>query len=200
MAGRVKKNGNTVRIIAGSMRGRRITFPDADGLRPTGDRLRETLFSWLHEHLPGSHCLDMFAGSGVLGFESISRGASCAVLLEQSRAVCGVLQDNVGQLGIDNATVGCVDAMQPASLQRYCEAESISIAYIDPPFASHLQQAAISTLAASGVLAEGALVAVESGRRDARADVPSAWQMLREKTAGEVRLQLYRVTSASSPA
>lgn len=198
MAGRVKKNGNTVRIIAGSMRGRRISFPDADGLRPTGDRLRETLFSWLHEHLPGSHCLDMFAGSGVLGIESISRGATRAVLLEQSRAVCGVLEDNIGQLGIDNAIVGCVNALQQESLQRYCETESISIAFIDPPFASHLQQAAISTLAESGVLAEGALVSVESGKRDTHADVPSSWQILREKTAGEVRQQLYCVTPASS--
>ncbi len=189
----MKKSNNTVRIIAGSLRGRRIGFPDHAGLRPSGDRLRETLFSWLHDALPDSHCLDMFAGSGVLGFESISRGAAQAVLLEQSQAVCRVLKENCELLAIDNLHIGCADALRPATLQRYCEPQSIDIVFIDPPFDGRIHQVAIDTLHESGVLAVSATVAVESAKRDNDFVVPAAWHLSREKLAGEVVLQLYSI-------
>ena len=203
-AEQVKKSSNTVRIIAGTLRGRRISFPDAPGLRPTGDRLRETLFSWLHDSLPGSHCLDMFAGSGVLGIECVSRGAAHAVLLEQSRSVCKVLNDNIAQLGIDNVTVACVNAMQGlahssnsvVSNSTGGNSSTIDIAFIDPPFEQHLQPQAMTALDASGVLADNALVAVESGKRDDFPPPPAGWQVEREKVAGDVRLLLYRVKMA----
>ena len=190
----MKKSSNTVRIIAGTLRGRRISFPNVDGLRPTGDRLRETLFSWLHDALPQSHCLDMFAGSGVLGIECISRGAAHVVLLEQSHGVCKVLNDNIERLGIDNVTVARINAMR--GLQQYCAGRAVDIAFIDPPFEQHLQRQAMTALEESGVLARNALVAVESGRHDDLPSPPAGWQVEREKVAGNVRLLLYRVGTA----
>ncbi|MEM7257987.1 MAG: 16S rRNA (guanine(966)-N(2))-methyltransferase RsmD [Pseudomonadota bacterium] len=188
-----KRRGNKVRIIAGRLRGRLVTFADHDGLRPTGDRLRETLFSWLQPSLPGSRSLDMFAGSGVLGFESISRGGSSTVLFEKSAAVGRVLEDNVASLGIGEADVVCADVLQTGVIERYCDADSIDIAYIDPPFDAALQQCAANRLRASGVLARDSLVAIENSRHAADLKVPDGWQLKREKVAGEVRLQLFLV-------
>lgn len=188
----LKKRRNRIRIIAGRLRGRFVTFSDHDGLRPTGDRLRETLFSWLQPFLHGSHCLDMFAGSGVLGFESISRGADSAVLFEKSAAVVAALEENAVSLDLKSSKIVCSDSLNGNKISDYCGANKIDIAFIDPPFGENLQQRAVDTLHASGVLAVGALVAVENDKRKSSLVLPAGWSQVREKFAGEVHLQLLR--------
>lgn len=189
----MKKNSNKVRIIAGSLRGRQVGFPDHDGLRPTGDRLRESLFSSLHESLPGAHILDLFAGSGVLGFEAMSRGAASVVLVEKSKAVCRELQTNAQLLDIDNIEILCADSTCLATLQNLRRAAPYDVVFIDPPFSAGLHQATVDALQQAQILASQALVSVESDKRSASVQVPEPWSLQREKVAGEVRLQLFRV-------
>lgn len=189
----MKKNSNKVRIIAGSLRGRQVNFPDHDGLRPTGDRLRESLFSWLHESLPGAHCLDLFAGSGVLGFEAISRGAASVVLAEKSTTVCRALRANAQLLGIDNIEIECADSTRMSALQNLRRGAPFDIVFIDPPFSAGLHQITVDALQQAQVLADQAIVSVESGKRNPSVQVPQRWNLQREKVAGEVRLQLFRV-------
>jgi len=103
---------NQLRIIGGSHRRRNISFPTSDGLRPTGDRIRETLFNWLEPEIAGTNCLDLFAGSGALGFESLSRGARAATLLETNRSVVMNLRDNTTKLGFTNVRIIQAEARQ----------------------------------------------------------------------------------------
>ncbi len=192
-----KKSRNKVRIISGRMRGRLVSFPDQPGLRPTGDRLRETLFSWLLGRLPGSRCLDMFAGSGVLGFEAVSRGASKVVMIETSKQAYSELCKNVELLQLDNVVVECGDAISVVSSGLKSSADAMDdrfdVVFVDPPFAQQLHQTAIDALSAANVLADNAVVCVESAKRDKAISVPDHWILDREKVAGEVRLCLYRI-------
>lgn len=188
----VNKARNRVRIIAGRLRGRMISFPDQTGLRPTGDRIRETLFSWLQPSLPGSHCLDMFAGSGVLGFEAISRGAADLLLLDKSPIVVRELQANCKLLGLSNVEVDCADATR-VELLAGLDSNPFDVVFIDPPFADGLHLAAVQALCKGNMLAEGALVAIECDKQQAAVPVPDHWELWREKQTGNVRLRLYRV-------
>ncbi len=187
----MSRRQNKVRIISGRLRGRFVTFIDQNGLRPTGDRLRETLFSWLQPSLPGSRCFDMFAGSGVLGFESISRGAAAVTLMERSARVVAALNENARNLDLSNIEIICGDALRIDTITRHCAAQSMDIVFVDPPFVDNTQQAAIELLHQSGVLAAGALVAVENSKRQPPLLPPQGWQQQREKVAGEVRLTLF---------
>lgn len=177
----------TVRIIAGQWRGRKLQFPATEGLRPTGDRLRETLFNWLAPHIEGAHCLDAFAGSGALGLEALSRGAaSCHFIDNQSSAV-NALNDNLMRLGCDNATV------IPASITDWlstCE-HVFDIAFIDPPFNSELYSPILTTLATSALLRDNALLYVESDKKTPP-EIPAAFSVLKDKTAGHTRYQLWQ--------
>ena len=189
------KKQNKVRVIAGLLRGRTITFADSPGLRPTGDRLRETLFSWLQPFIAGSRVLDLFAGSGALGFESFSRGARHVTMVEKSRKVCAGLRQSVEQLEVDEVAIICADALDLAS--NFAESGDISgpfdIIFVDPPFGEHLHQMTIDMLLQSQWLAKDSLLVIESDRRAAQLTVPTHWQLQKQKTAGEVQLQLYLV-------
>ena len=122
---------NRIRIIGGTHRGRRLAFPDAAGLRPTPDRVRETLFNWLMPHLPGARCLDLFAGSGALGLEAVSRGAREVVLVDANPAVVKSLQENLRLLGeTERARVIRSDAL--AFLRKETDAP-FDIVFLDPP-------------------------------------------------------------------
>lgn len=195
MTNLVNKSRNKVRIIAGSLRGRIIDFPDADGLRPSGDRVRETLFSWLQAYLPGSCCLDMFAGSGAFGFEALSRGADQVVMLESSRKVCAALSRNAENLAANKVIVRCRDSTAPDTLAALKEAETgrFDIIFIDPPFAMHLHQHAVEQLVAADIIANNALIYLESAKGDTAVEVPPSWTLNREKVAGQVRMCLYSV-------
>jgi len=180
---------NQLRIIGGKWRGRKLDFPDADGLRPSGDRIRETLFNWLMADVPDSHCLDLFAGSGALGFEAVSRGASRAVLLDNNRTVVEQLRRNCAILDTDQVSVIHTDAGQ--WLQKADGAQPFTLVFIDPPFNAELLNPIIAQLEVSGALADEALIYLEAEAQQAVMP-PPYWQLLKHKQAGRVSFRLYR--------
>jgi len=170
-----------LRINAGEWRSRVITFPDAEGLRPTPDRVRETLFNWLGQTLHGRSCLDLFAGSGALGFEAASRGAQNVVMVEKNAAVFRALQDNIKKLAATQVFARCQDGLEFASrdTQRY------DVIFLDPPFQSDYLPKLLTILAAR-VNPDGVLY-VESGEKIVP---PSPWKTLKSGKAGQVHYQL----------
>jgi 16S rRNA (guanine966-N2)-methyltransferase len=175
-----------LRIIAGRYGGRKLPVPDQPGLRPTGDRIRETLFNWLAPVIEGSRCLDAFAGTGALGFEAASRGAREVVMLERSDAVAPVLQANVRLLGAEEVRVERADAL--GWLSR--PGPPFDIVFLDPPFADGLLGPACQLLAANGWLAPGARVYLEAPVDQPLPALPEGWGILRDKQAGQVRYLL----------
>jgi 16S rRNA (guanine(966)-N(2))-methyltransferase RsmD len=171
-----------VRIIGGDWRSRLVAFPDEPGLRPTPDRVRETLFNWLGQDLSGKRCLDLFAGSGVLGFEALSRGADEVVMVERSGRVARALRENAARLDARGLRVVVGDALHfladPA-------AGRFDVVFIDPPFGSGLVTEAIERL--PGVLARGAVVYVET---DATVEPDPPWRVRKRGRAGAVHYHL----------
>jgi 16S rRNA (guanine966-N2)-methyltransferase len=186
------KHKGSVRIISGSWRGRRIPVADAPGLRPTGDRVRETLFNWLQAYVPGSSCLDVFAGTGVLGLEAASRGATNVVLLEKHAAAVAALRDFVAGLG--NEAVSVCQTNSLAYLAGPAD-QVFDLVFVDPPFDLDVQEQVLDLLAGGGWLSADAFVYVESSNKNAAVSAPSGWQLIRSKVIGEVRLQLFRTAS-----
>ncbi|MDH2917297.1 MAG: 16S rRNA (guanine(966)-N(2))-methyltransferase RsmD [Gallionella sp.] len=174
---------NKVRIIGGTHRSRLITFPDAEGLRPTPDRVRETLFNWLGQTLYGKRCLDLFAGSGALGFEAASREAAQVVMVENNRAVFKALQDNAKKLGLSNVALQCADGLKFASQANM----AFDVIFLDPPFQSDYLPQLLPRLADK--LAEDGVIYVESG---SAFDAGAEWQVLKQGKAGAVYHQLIR--------
>ena len=184
-------NTGVVRIIAGRWRGRKLVFPAQPGLRPTGDRLRETLFNWLQPLLAGARCLDLFAGSGALGLEAASRDAALVSLIESNPVATRALRNNCARLEADRVEVVNADAL--AWLARPSPpGGTYDIIFLDPPFASELLNRAIPALEASGVLATPAWIYLETARGQAIPELPPNWQLHREKCAGDVRCRLFR--------
>ncbi len=177
-----------VRIIAGAWRGRRLAVATVPGLRPTGDRIRETLFNWLAPHLPGARCLDLFSGSGALGLEAASRGAARVVMLEQDPRAMAQLRRHCETL-----RAARVEPIQADALQwlRRTE-ERFDIVFVDPPFAAGLTPEVLALLR-GGRLAGQARVYVELAAADALDGPGCGWRVLREKRAGKVRYALLEV-------
>lgn len=191
-----KQTSGQVRIIAGQCRGRRISFPAVVGLRPTGDRLRETLFNWLTAELRGARCLDLFAGSGALGLEAASRGASEVILLELNPAATSSLSDNIDVLGLKSARVFNANALNWLQ-QNASDSKPFDIIFLDPPFDSTLLADAITALTQqSALLAEDAMIYIEAPARQTLDSMPDSWQLHRHKTAGDVTCYLYRLRPA----
>jgi len=187
---RAGRRDNRVRIVGGTLRGRKIAFPAAAGLRPTGDRIRETLFNWLQPVLPGSRCLDLFAGSGVLGIEAASRGAAQVVLVESAPRVAAALRQNLAELVLgDGVRLVEVDALD---WLRAGPPTTFDVAFLDPPFAAGLMEEAAALLEDSGWLADGALVYLERADVQGPWPVPDNWVVLRDKRAGQVAYALAR--------
>jgi len=186
-----KQTSGQVRIIAGQCRGRRIHFPAVVGLRPTGDRLRETLFNWLTAELRGARCLDLFAGSGALGLEAASRGASEVILLELNASAARALGDNIDGLELKSASVFNTNALNWLQ-QNASASKPFDIIFLDPPFDSTLLADTISVLTQqSTFLAENAMIYIEAPARQTLDFMPSNWQLHRHKTAGDVTCYLY---------
>ncbi|MCZ7566886.1 MAG: 16S rRNA (guanine(966)-N(2))-methyltransferase RsmD [Burkholderiales bacterium] len=173
----VQHRANTVRIIAGEWRSRLISFPHAAGLRPTPDRVRETLFNWLGQDLAGKRCLDLFAGSGALGFEALSRGAREAVLIEASKPVARALAANAARLGARRVRLVTGDALEFAARAR----EAFDVAFVDPPYGRGLALRALALL--PRLLAPGARVYVEDDRP---LEAPPGWRKTQSGRAGGV--------------
>lgn len=177
---------NRVRIVGGEMRSRIINFPDAEGLRPTPDRVRETLFNWLGQTLYGKSCLDLFSGSGALGFEAASRGAEQVVMVEKNPSVCRALQENLNKLGCTNVFAHCQDGLEFAyrNMQRY------DVIFVDPPFGSDYLPRLLEVLPQR--LSEDGLLYLES---DAAVDVLPPWVFVKSGRAGQVHFQLLKYQS-----
>jgi len=188
MASARGRRPNSVRIIAGRWRGRRLHFPGSPGLRPTSDRRRETLFNWLAPHLPGARCLDLFAGSGALGFEALSRGGTRLVLVEASRDVAAALSES-RRLFDAAEHVEIVHAQAARYLSR--TPEPFDIAFLDPPFDKPALAADACARLQAGWLAPGALVYLETAARKDRPTVPAGWELWRELAAGDALARLF---------
>ena len=172
---------NTVRIIGGLWRSRILEFPDMADLRPTPDRVRETLFNWLGRDLTGMECLDLFAGSGALGFEALSRGAASVIMVEKNPVVLRALRDNAAKLGATGLTVVRGDALEFARGAH----SRFDVVFVDPPYRLGLQVAALDLL--GGLLAVGGRVYVEG---NAVFEPPRGWAILKRARAGNVHFHL----------
>ncbi len=175
-----------VRIVGGKLRSRLIDVPDRPGLRPTPDRVRETLFNWLGQELPGLACLDLYAGSGALGFEAASRGAARVVMVDSDHAAVKALLENRERLGATQ-----VQVVQSGALPYLARAtERFDVVFLDPPFRQNLLPDVLARLPER--LAEGARVYVEA---PAAIEVPG-WRELRRARAGQVSFQLITWSAA----
>ena len=173
---------NRVRIIGGQWRSRIVQFPGTPGLRPTPDRVRETLFNWLGQRLDGKACLDLFAGSGALGFEALSRGARRVVMVERDRATAAALRVSAQKLAASDVDIVEGDALRYLAHPR----ERFDVVFVDPPYDERLVPRVLDRLAPH--LAEGARVYAED---DEAIDPPAGWRAVREDRAGAVRYALY---------
>ena len=188
---RAAADQNTVRLIGGRWRGRKIRFPDGEGLRPTPSRVRETLFNWLMHDVRDARVLDLFAGSGALAFEALSRGAREAVLVDRAAAVCAQLSRELATLAGANASVVRQDA---GSYLQSRAAQQFDIVFLDPPFHAGLLPAVAAALEGNDYLRDGSLVYIES--ESASAAVPANWRLHRQQEAGQVCYSLYRREAA----
>lgn len=178
---------NKIRIIGGDYRRRTLPFPDSEGLRPTPDRVRETLFNWLGQQLNGKTCLDLFAGSGALGFEAASRQARRVVMVEKSRAVQEALKANRQVLGANHIDIVPMDALMYLKSSR----ETFDVIFLDPPYDSNLLEQVLPLIKTR--LAENGYLYIET--RHWPADF-LGWDVLRHDKAGMVR---YGLLTPSEP-
>jgi len=180
---------NQLRIIGGQYRSRKLSFPEVEGLRPTGDRIRETLFNWLAPHVEGAHCLDLFAGSGALGFEALSRGAKHVTFVERSPKACSCLHQNIALLKIEAQTaVICVDSAN--ALQRLTE--PFDIVFLDPPFACDQLVSVCAQLEECHLVKPEGVIYLEQAKSSPEITPPPKWKLYRDKFSGQVRYQLYQ--------
>ena len=180
------------RIIGGKWRGRKIKFDDAEGLRPTTDRIRETVFNWLQPYIQQSCCLDLFAGSGVLGFEAVSRGASEVSFIEKNVKTVNKLKENISMLDVK-----CIDVQHQDALSWLLSAGTdahlshhYNLVFLDPPFYTDLLLKCSALLESSGCLSDDAIIYVEH-EVDADVVLPESWSCLKEKRAGQVSYKLF---------
>lgn len=176
-----------VRIVAGKWRGRRLPVTAAPGLRPTSERIRETLFNWLAPRIEGARCLDLYAGTGALGFESLSRGAAEVLFVEKSGDAARSLAESARLLDAAGAFIHAGDAMH--FLQK-AEARQRDIVFLDPPFGDARLAELCRLLVARPWLAPGAAVYLEQDRGADPLVLPDGWRVAREKCAGNVRYAL----------
>lgn len=186
---------NSVRIIGGSHRTRKIHFPDAPGLRPTADRIRETLFNWLRDDIHGARCLDLFAGSGALGIESLSRGAKAVEFVEMNALVKKALTESLAALDLRDSVVHVEDALHWIE-RNSAQAEPFDIVFLDPPFTDGLLPRVCQQLADSGLVRPGSKIYIESDAAMPEIVAPGNWHALKTKRAGNVRFQLFGVTDS----
>ena len=180
-----------LRIIGGTWRGRKLRFPASAAIRPTPDRVRETLFNWLGATIHGARCLDLFAGSGVLGLEALSRGAAHVTFVERDAAAVHALRERLVEWQAGDARVERGDAL------RYLAgaARPFDIVFLDPPFASELLTRSAALLEERHWLAAGARIYVEFAARDGLPPLPATWRPLQAKQAGEVGYHLLAHTA-----
>lgn len=176
-----------LRIVAGKWRSRLLQIEDAPGLRPTSARIRETLFNWLEPRIAGARCLDLFAGTGALGLEALSRGAHSVVFVENSGRAMRTLQKSVVTLDARDALLRQMDAFD---FLRASTDGPFDIVFLDPPFAADKLDELCRLLAEGSLLAASALIYLEEDRGRKATDLPQGWRTLKTKNAGNVRYAL----------
>ncbi len=184
-----KGRSGQVRIISGQWRSRKLPVNDVEGLRPTTDRVKETVFNWLAPYLDGANCLDLFAGSGGLSFEALSRYAVGALLIEKDRGAAKQLQTNLATLKCDNAVVKNQDSL---SVLEKGTTQQFDIVFIDPPFRKNLLEKTCHLLESKGWLSENAMIYIEVESELAAPTLPDNWHCLKTKQAGQVSFALWQ--------
>lgn len=183
-----KRSAETLRIIGGQWRSRHLSFPNIPGLRPTHDRVRETLFNWLAPYIKGASCLDLFAGSGALGFEALSRGARQVSFVDKHRKAIAVIESNAMQLeakGCEIVVGECPSRMPPLTFPPY------DIVFLDPPFHQGLLSSTAEWLERSGYLNDEAYIYIEAEKANDAFSVPSNWQVNKSGKTPRVAYYLY---------
>ena len=188
-----KPSTGFVRIISGLWRGRKLPVHDAEGLRPTTDRVKETLFNWLAQDIPRAKCLDLFAGSGGLGFEAASRQAEMVTLIELNANAFNQIKKNIAkELKAGNIKVENIDAISYLSKPG----TPYDVVFLDPPFRKGLLAETVNLLESNGWLAENAVVYVETEKELKLEGMPENWELYRDKTTGQSSYRLFHRTNA----
>ncbi len=177
---------SSIRIIGGKWRSRKVSFKTKEQLRPTPDRVRETLFNWLAPYIVGANCLDLYAGSGVLGLEALSRGAATATAVENDRDHVLSIQQNAEVLQAHDLKI--VQQNVQEFLQQ--ESQTVDIVFVDPPYKKNLLFATLNSLQQNGWLHTGSFVYFEDDKPIALVQLPAGWQLWRESKAGHVYFYL----------
>ena len=180
-------SSNQLRIIGGQWRGRKLRFADGRGLRPTPDRVRETLFNWLMPYIPGARCLDLFTGSGALGLEALSRGAAEVVMVDNNAKVISQIRENLNLLNEKNGVIIQADGLKWLK-QR--EEKAFDIVFLDPPYADKLLPECINLLEDDNWLKDEAWIYIELPSNEDLPELPVNWQWHRNKQAGQVGYHL----------
>jgi 16S rRNA (guanine966-N2)-methyltransferase len=179
---------NRVRIIGGDWRGRLLEVADVPGLRPSGDRSRETLFNWLQPWVPAADCADLFAGTGALGFEAASRGAASVLMIEKHPQAQAVLRQSIEQLQAEQVNLHAGGAM---STIEEMKPDSLDLVFVDPPFDSNLGGLVLERLVKKDCVRRGGFIYVETPA-SSNLSAPEGWSVWRDQQIGEVRMQLFR--------
>ncbi len=182
-----KATENSLRIIGGQWRGRKLSFPKVDAIRPTPARVRETLFNWLAPVIRGAHCLDLFAGSGALGFEALSRGAAQVTMCDRDATIISTLKQHATLLKTTSGIFLQMDALSFLNQNT----QKFDVIFLDPPFASDLLQYCFESLSMTDCLHSGAMIYVEAGAKEELPTVPGNWTEHRRKKAGDVAYYLF---------
>ena len=183
------KGSNQLRIIGGEWRGRKLRFPEVPNLRPTPDRVRETIFNWLAPMIEGAKCLDLFAGSGALGLEALSRGAALTTFVDSHKKATQSIEEHLSLLnGNDRARVIQMDSMKFLN----SEAQKFDLVFLDPPYQLDLMEKIVPVLEEKDLLADDAMLYLEIEKRQSLPKLPDRWKQLKDKTAGEVHYFLFQ--------
>jgi len=212
-----KAKANQLRIIGGQWRGRKLSFADGDGLRPTMDRVRETLFNWLQNEIAGARCLDLFSGSGALGLEALSRYAGEVVMIDKNPQAVRMIRRNLELLGADNAQILQMDASSylnslcafPQAAEGFSQQAAkgsslqaaegstppqlFDIVFLDPPFNKQLVEPFCQLLDKADCLSAQAGIYIEIEKQTTLPDLPKGWEVVKSKTTGQLAYYLVRV-------
>jgi len=182
----------TLRIIGGNCRSRKVTFPDIQSIRPTSNRIRETLFNWIAPHLPGSHCLELFGGSGILSMEALSRGAGSVTIVDESRQIVEHISQQMKLLDMASTSFSLHqdEAINWLDLHSGSISELFNIVFLDPPFSTNLLEQSCRRLAAGNFLSAQAFIYLESNHPLTEIEFPPGWKLHRTKSAGTVHYGL----------
>ena len=181
---------NSVRIISGKYKSRKITFPSQSEVRPTGNRIRESLFNWIQLEITNSRCLDLFAGSGALGIEALSRGAAIATFIESNREAAFYIKKNLKNLGAINSDLIVAEATSWLKCSK--DIDPFDIVFLDPPFKANLMFDCFQLLESNNMIADNGSIYIETETEFKEEILPESWRLSHKNQAGKVFYYLYK--------